>query len=480
MDESAALDIIAVRAVESADPERAVWSDADRAWATRAAAEVVGETAPPGLFLARRAEFALERLGDRYRALPRLVRSLQWPPWVGYAIVAGALILGVAVDRVGDAQRINVLAPPVLVLLLWNLTVYAALVLGYVVRYGESAAAGPLRRTVVRLASGARWLQTRIGAPLASAAATLTADWTRIAAALYSARAMRILHLAAGAFALGVIGGLYLRGIAFEYRATWESTFLDASTVRTLLAIALAPGVLVTGLPVPELAQVLAIRAPGSENAARWLHLMAATLLLIVVLPRLVLALFAWLLERHRAAHLPVAIEEPYFQRVLRGLHAGPVPVRVVPYSYTPSAAAIDGLAAILARVLGGNATLTAAPAVSYGDEDALPADAIPATPGPIVALFNLAATPERAAHGAFIAAIAARAGAAHPLVAVVDETAFRASSGADERRLDERRAIWRDVLARPGIAPAFIDLAAADLPAAEAALDAALAMAER
>ena len=479
MNEPAALDIIAVRAIESTDRERSVWSDGDRAWASRAAAEVVGEAAPAELFLARRAELALERLGSRDKALPRALRSLRWRPWVGYAIVAGALILGVAVDRVGNAQRINVLAPPVLLLLLWNLAVYAAIMIGYVVRYGEARGAGPLRTVVVRLASGARWLRSRIGGPLASALAAFTADWSRVAAALYGARAARILHLAAAALALGVVAGLYLRGIAFEYRATWESTFLDASTVRSLLAVALAPGAMIAGIPVPDVAQVAAMRAPASENAARWLHLMTATLLLVVVLPRLALALSAWLLERHRAAHLPVAVQDPYFQRLLRGLHAGPVRAHAVPYSYEPSAAAIAGLEAILARVLGGNATLTVAPGVRYGDEDELPADIVPAVPGPVVALFNLAATPEREAHGAFIAAVAARAGGTHPLLAVVDETAFRARWGEGKQRLDERRAAWRDILVAPRVVPAFVHLAGSDLPAAEAALDAALAAAE-
>ncbi len=479
MNESAALDVVAVRAIESADRERVVWSDGDRAWATRAAAEVVGEGGAADAFLARRAQFALERLGERYRTLPRAVRSLRWRPWVGHAVVAGAAVVGVAIDLVGSAQRINVLAPPMLGLLLWNLAVYAAMVIGYVVRYGDARAAGPLRRSVVRLAAGERWLHARLGAPLRSAMAALTIDWARVATALYGARAARILHLAAAAFALGVIAGLYLRGIAFEYRATWESTFLEPSTVRALLALALAPGAYVIGVPVPDVAQVTAIRAPGAENAARWLHLMAATLLLVVVLPRCALALAAWLRERHRAARLPLAQDEPYFQRLLRGFQSGSVPVRVVPYSYAPAPASIAGLTAILARALGGNAALTVAPAVGYGDEDDPRAQTEPAAPGPIVALFNLAATPEREAHGAFVAAMAARAGAAHPLLAVIDETALRARWGNDERRLDERRALWRDLLSAARIVPAFVDLAAPDVPAAEAAIDAALAAAE-
>jgi hypothetical protein len=421
----------------------------------------------------------LERLGERYRALPRAVRSLRWRPWVGYAVVAGAAAVGMAVDHVGSAQRINVLAPPVMGLLLWNLAVYAAIVVGYIVRYGDARGAGPLRSSVVRMATGARWFHARMGVPLASAMTTLAGDWARVAASLYGARSARILHLAAAAFALGVIAGLYLRGIAFEYRATWESTFLEPSTVRTLLAIALAPGAAILGWPVPDVTQVTAIRAPGAENAARWLHLMAMTLVVVVVLPRLVLALAAWLSERHRAARLPIALAEPYFQRLLRGFHAGPVPVCVVPYSYAPAPASVAGLTAVLVRVLGGNAALTVASAVGYGDEDDLSAEIVPAAPGPIVALFNLAATPEREAHGAFIAAMGARADGAHPLLAVIDESAFRARWGSDERRLEDRRALWRDLLAFSRVVPAFVDLAAPDVPAAEAAIDAALAAAE-
>jgi hypothetical protein len=38
---------------------------------------------------------------------------------------------------------------------------------------------------------------------------------------------------------------------------------------------------------------------------------------------------------------------------------------------------------------------------------------------------------------------------------------------------------LWRQLLAGPRIAPAFVDLCAPDLPAAETAFEAALALAE-
>jgi hypothetical protein len=113
-------------------------------------------------------------------------------------------------------------------------------------------------------------------APLANAIAAFTAAWTERAAPLYAVRAARVLHLAAAVFAAGVLTGMYVRGLAFEYRASWESTFLGPETVYALLAFALAPGAWLTGIGVPDVAHIASIRTgadPGSENAALWLHL---------------------------------------------------------------------------------------------------------------------------------------------------------------------------------------------------------------
>ena len=137
MDESSALKVVAMRAVETTDTARTLWTDEDRAWASRAAAEVVGAEGAPEAFLARRATLGIEKLGVLQPALPRIVRALQWRSWVGIVVVVGAFALGIVLDQVDSTQRINILAPPVLGLLFWNLAVYVAIVAGYVARYGE-------------------------------------------------------------------------------------------------------------------------------------------------------------------------------------------------------------------------------------------------------------------------------------------------------------------------------------------------------
>ncbi len=472
MDESAAIEVVALRAVETADDARSIWSDADRAWASRAAAEVVGASASPDAFLARRAALAVERIGARERALPAAIASLAWRPWVGAAIVALAFVVGLGLDQIDGAQRVNILAPPVLGLLAWNVAVYLAIAIGYVVRYGEPSSPRGLRAWVARVGAGVA--RPRGDGGMRGIVAAFADDWSRRAAPLYTLRAARILHLAAALLATGVLAGLYLRGLAFEYRATWESTFLDAVDVRRLVAFLYAPGAWTTGIAVPGVADVAAIRAPQGENAARWLHLIAGTVAAVVIAPRLLLALATGALERWRATHLGIGLDEPYFQRLLRGYRGGPARVRVLPYSTTPSPAALAGLEAVVARSFGGSAALVVASPVAYGADLALPGDA-PLAGTTLCALFNATATPERETHGAFLAALAARRGEAETVVALVDESAWNDRFAGDAARAAQRRESWERLGDEHHVPTVFVDLAQPDLAATDAALDAAI-----
>ncbi|HTP98749.1 MAG TPA: DUF2868 domain-containing protein [Casimicrobiaceae bacterium] len=465
MDERTAIAVTAVRAVETTDRARTVLTDADRAWASRAAAEVVGASATPASFIGRRALLALERLAERRHRVARLASAWRWRPWVGGAVIAAAFVVGVAANEIGGAKRVNILYSPVAPLVLWNVVVYALLAARFVVRYGEAAGPGPIERTLARLAGGLRSAGRRDD----EAVVTFTRAWTATAASTYAVRAARILHFAAAALALGVIAGLYLRGLGLEYRATWESTFLDASTVRSLVAVFYAPGALVTGIAVPGVAHVAAIRAPDSENAATWLHLMAATLAAVVVVPRVLLALVAAGIERYRTARLHDDLDDPYFQRLLRGFKSGAIAVDVVPYSFAVSAQSVASLELLLARALGASVTTKLAAAVAYGDEDTL-AD-LPSG-STVVALFNAAATPEREAHGRFLANLA---NARRSLVVVVDEAAVNERWGGDPVRRAARRELWREFALNNAHALVFVDLANPDLDTAEAAFDAAL-----
>jgi hypothetical protein len=480
MNETAARNVTAVRALETSDRDRAVWSDDDRAAASRDSARVVGASAPREVFLATRAALALERLGERHPAFAATVRAFAWRPWIAPAILALAFVTGFVVDRIGGEGRINLLAPPFLALLAWNFVVYVVLAVRALTRRRASTspeAPGALRRALTTLATRVPAARAALRpAPVAAAVGAFASVWTARAAPLYAARAARILHGGAALFAAGVIAGLYVRGLAFEYRATWESTFLTPDQVRGLLAAALAPGTWLTGIAVPDVAHLASIRSgavPGSENAAPWLHLYAATLLLAVIVPRAALALVDFLRERRRASAFALPLDDPYFRRLARGFEEGPYRIRVVPYSFTLAPAADEPLRALLRRAFGAPCEISVAPVVDYGGEDALSTDVVPDGTNLAVALFNAVATPEPASHGAFVAALAAPG---RDVVAVVDESALRARWPGDDARLADRRKTWREVLSARGAKAVFVTLAQPDLAAAEAALHAATA----
>ncbi len=476
MNEADALAVTAMQVIETSDRAGTHWTDGDRAWASQAAAAEVGERAAPEVFVTERARLALGRLHEKFPALRKGLRALVWRPWIGTALLLIAFVTGLLADRIGDTRHINVLAPPVLLLLVWNLLVYLMLFAGAALRLGHLHLPDLLRSAMTSLGAGWHRRSARRGqGPVGPWLIALSAEWARIATPLYRARATRLLHLAAAVFALGLIAGLYLRGLALEYRATWESTFLDPAMVQSVLSVALAPGAWLGQLPLPDLARITAIRSPGSENAASWLHLMALTLLALVVVPRLLLAAVGLWQEQRCARTLPLPLEHAYYRRLLRGFHVAPNQAVVLPYAYTPGERAVAGLDVLLSRLLGGAVVIHHVAPAAYGDDDAVDADTWASQPGTRVLLFNLAATPEREAHGAFAAAAIASSGASDPLLVVVDETSFAARSGDDPQRLQQRRAAWRELLGTVRVTPAFVNLADPDVSTADAALDAAL-----
>lgn len=472
MNEAAARHVILIRALETTDSPDKPWNDADAAWASRAAAEVVGSEADADRFLARRGALAVERLGDRQRPFRRLAEGRNWRPWVGSLMVAVAFALGILMDAVGPSRYVNLLAFPLLGLIAWNLLVYLAIFAeGLTHPFRRNPARpGALRRAVARL--GGSLGETLASTTPASPFTVFRNDWAQASAPLTLQRVSQVLHLSAMAFALGAIAALYLRGLVLDYRAGWESTFLDPTQVHQGLSLFLGPAAHLAGLTIPDAQHLEALRLPASsgENAAPWIHLFALTLAFTVVLPRALLALVSGLRARGMQNRFPLPLGDAYFQRLQRGFSGREARVHVLPYSYDVSPASALLLQEAVTREFGPRASLSVAPTVAFGDEDALPPGALPGTPPSLVlALFSLTATPEDENHGAFLAALAAQLPPGTPLAALVDEAGFKARFDAQPRRQDERRRAWSRVLEKHAVEAAFVDLDDTD-PAALAA----------
>ena len=227
MNEAAARNVLLVRAVEGSDAAGKVLTQEDRGYAGRAAAELVrwqasdqGERATEEAFIAKRAELLAAKLAER---LPKAIRRLApviWRSWIGLALPVAAFIVGIVVEHVADRQHVNILAFPLLGLIAWNLAVYLWLIAWGVISLatGSSRKPGWMRRM---LAGAGATRGGRSAGPLSAALGAFGLDYVQRAAPLVAAR---VLHLSAAMLALGGIAGLYLRGLAFEYRAGWEPT----------------------------------------------------------------------------------------------------------------------------------------------------------------------------------------------------------------------------------------------------------------
>ena len=480
MDEQTARDVALVRALESGDAERSVLTADDRRYASRAAGELAhwqaaDQRRPPAaeLFLARRAGLLLDKLGERESALGAL-RRIRWRPWIGLAVPAAAFVLGALTEQIADRQHVNVLAFPLLGILVWNLAVYGLML----VRPLLGRRLGPVRRWVAEF--GRTKFATMPGT-LARPAARFVGDWTSLSAPLTNARAGRVLHLAAALLALGAVLGLYLRAVAFEYRIGWESTFLQAPSVHAMLQFVLGPAAKLLGIPFPSLEAVSAMRITGGSggtDAAPWIHLYALTIGLVVVVPRLLMAAFAGWRERRLADAFRFDLGEPYFRRVLAAFAPSRARLRVAPYSYTLDEAAVSGLNVLARHLLGDATELALRASTEYGAEDTA-AQGVPRNEGDVpltLAVFNAASTPEAENHGRFLDLL--RAAVETPLAVVVDTEPYRrrlgAQAGADER-LHERCYGWRSFVESRGLPVACVDLSAPDVDAAERDLAPAL-----
>ncbi len=472
--------VLLARAVEQNDPQHTILSDDDR----RRLAERGGAGGGP----LQRAQAVVDLLAARTPAVSRALARTRWPRWLVPVAVVSALLAGAALNEIGSGgARVNILSIPLGAMMAWNLLTYlvlAAVAVVGVVRRGRGAPM-PRRCAVTHLAHAVftRGLaglsgRMRASAALREALARFSADWLRIGAPLHDARIRTLLHLCAAALAAGAIAGMYLRGIGFEFLAGWESTFLDEHAVHRWLTIVLGPAAALTGAPLPGPQQLAELRwSPGhpGENAARWIHLYAASAALVIVAPRLLLAAFARVRAGRLADALPFdARNDPWWRAAVRGASGRAAHARVVPYSHTPTAQALDGLGRVLADAEGSPVTVDTQPALPYGaDADAVERSARGEADW-CVLLFSAAATPEDEIHGeaaARLARVHAQSAAAGRLLVLVDVSGLRlrlsGQAGAD-RRLAERRAAWQRVLDGAGVASAAIDLTASDaaLPA--------------
>ncbi|RMH21269.1 MAG: DUF2868 domain-containing protein [Acidobacteria bacterium] len=453
--------VVLVRAVEEIDRRGRLLPQEVRRQATAAARDEVGERKEER-WLAARARRLVAHLAGSHPGVERLLRLTRYGRGLLLPVAAGALIAGLLTNAAGPTRQVHVLALPLVGILLWNVAVLVLYAASGLRRRGGGrrprllglleAVAG---RWAARLPGAAKAADDEPAGLLRRAAGRYLADWSARAAPLAAARLRRALHAGSLMLVLGVVGGMYLRGLLFRYEATWESTFLGQKAAQALLDALLTPASWLTGIAVPPVA---AIRAPASGDAAPWLHLWAATATLFVALPRLVLLAVDGLRASWRARRLAVVLPAAYLRRLRLSIDATARRVEVLPYSYQPSPAAVENLKTLLYDLFGARAEVQVTPPLAYGDRPP-PAAAGGATRCRLL-LASLAQTPEPEVHGSLVAALRETLEEGEALVVLVDAAAYRRRlAGAAEERLAARRKAWDRVLAGAGAGALHLDL---------------------
>ena len=334
MPEAAARRLVLVRAIDEVDVHGKLVSAVERDHLEQRALEesrTPGAPLDAGRYLEARARRILEAVANRNPQLASLHEPAAWQRALAWLLPLAALVLGAALDRIDNPRQVNLLSPPLLAFLLWNLLVYAGL---------GVAALLPSR---VKGAPGSRWAgwlrdaaTPRAGSLRAGVRARYHLLWLELAGALESQRWKAVLHASALTWAVGVALSIAIGGLVREYRVGWESTLLSVEQVQLFLRVLFSPVTAVLGLQPFSLEELQQLHfrsgaTPDPSQARRWVGLYMGLLLLLVALPRAVLALHAaWRRWRLRRV-LAVDLSNGYFVEVLGRVSPARVLVALLP-----------------------------------------------------------------------------------------------------------------------------------------------------
>ena len=322
-------DVTLVQAIAHVDAERTLvsqteWDEITRQAVDAARARGVQQVGVANVVRERAAAIAARAAG-RDATMAALRQPGAQGAWLARGLPLLALLLGLVLDRIANAHRVDLLSPPLLLVLGWNLVVYALLLWhGWRARRSDpgrqpatpSALHAWLLRRQAHAGHGARrGLPARI-------AADFVARWATLMRARFAQQMAAVLHLCAAAWAAGIALSLLLRGLVVSYRFGWESTFLDAAQVHAIVSLLFAPLTLLFGLAPFSLQEVAATQNFAGEGAAgaRWVWMYVGLLALVVVLPRLLLAAWAFWRQARLAGQCTLNTEDSGFDGLRQSL----------------------------------------------------------------------------------------------------------------------------------------------------------------
>jgi len=450
------LDVLRWRSLEEADVGGELLSGEKRREATarskgslRADDETSMSAREVDGFLARRTVWLkAEVSGDKTMAVlaQMTIRAGNWSVAVAGWLLA--FVIGFGLTGIGSEREINLLALPLVGLLLWNAVVMIASV---VVELKPSAGGDDdhwSRFAYLDLRKGSTDRPT----PAAVHVETFQKQVRPMERERTGSRFRAWLHVGAALLAMGSCVGMYAKGWSHEYRAVWESTLLGPKQAEVFFSTLFWPASHMTGIAVPVDAIAGMQRTSGtvanSAAALPWIHLYAATLMLLVVLPRLLLA--GWTLRR-----CEVRIEQQWrglgwdslARRLLRMIEGGGEKVTALLHGVATDEVSKSRWSRAIQERIGGMASVEFQ-MIASGDEDEFAASWTPATPLAVI-VFQFATTPEAEVQRRLVSEVRSKLRsrfADGKLIALLDATSV--SGRWTTEHIESRSVLWNRMLA--------------------------------
>ncbi len=441
--------ILFLQSLEATDALGKVMPHEQRERATREAPE--DET-----FLHARTQKLLSTASEPVRRLADWMAhpTWRWFRWVQIGLPLAAFLVGWLTNELGSERIVNIIAFPLLGLILWNVLVCGWMLVAELRHRPAKARPWPQHRLREQLekhlsATVPDSVQREI---LSRSSLNFLTLWRERTAGTMRAQLKFLFHLGAWLLAGGIVASMYAQGLRKEYRAGWESTFLQPSSVQTLLGVTLGPASALTQIPLPTTEALAKMQlhdavasAPEAPNAAPFIHLWAATAGIFIGIPRLLLIALA--LREARKQRPQWEPELTAYAAAARQAAAGQVSVvEVLPVYFTPEAASAEAIRQCILQQWGGKARVNFLSPMELGEETEYLAAWTPASHGTVLA-FSFASTPEQDVQGEVIQQVAARAS---NLLVVTDALSFESRHGTlpeFPQRVAQREAAWRRVI---------------------------------
>lgn len=354
-------------------------------------------------FLSRRSEWLLSqtaRDGSKIQsAFTQMAAS--GGKWV-WAIAGWIAVLaaGFALTGIGAEREINLLALPLVGLLLWNAVIIMLSLALEFSTTGRRQDAGLLVKWIAGRLSHFQSTTSAGGESALEGAARRKFHefvWPMAIERLKSSlRAW--LHIAAAILAIGSGLGMYAKGWSREYRAVWESTLLAPRQAESFFNVLFGPASKVFRLPLPvrgiEAMQRTAGATARPADALPWINLYAGTLVLFIVLPRVLLAGLTGARRNQRVAMLWGELGwQAYAKRLLRAVEGGDEVVMALLHGISGWETEKDRWTQAIQELVGGRVRV-AFQTLASGDEDEFTGAFEPPS-HVLVMIFQLATTPE-------------------------------------------------------------------------------------